>query len=106
MLDFLLPPGFLDAEPPYWYAVIRAPAATARVLVFEPGGEGLEGGVFVTRYGPALDYLTETWYPTREAAIADVTEEFGDDLGPWTPVPESERDVERYLRATVAPTRG
>jgi hypothetical protein len=117
MLEFLLPPGFLDAEPPYWYAVVRAaslPArdydgvprgaaadAETRILVFEPGGEGIEGGVFVARYSESLGYITDSWYATREAAAEDIAEEFGDGLGPWTPVPPDEDDPERHVLTTV-----
>ncbi|MDB4906257.1 MAG: hypothetical protein JWO05_1041 [Gemmatimonadetes bacterium] len=121
MLEFLLPAGFLDAEPPYWYAVVRPsdlsfasydgeprrapPDAETRVVVFEPAGEGIEGGVFVSRYAASLGYITDSWYPTREAAITDVSHELGEELGPWTPVPESEDHPESYVLHLLARNR-
>ena len=117
MLEFLLPPGLLDAEPPYWYVVIRPHSlprqaydgvprtdvdAEPRILVFEPAGEGVEGGVFVARYAASLGYITDSWYATREEAIEHVVQEFGEDLGPWTAVPEGEADAELYVLRTVA----
>ena len=119
MLEFLLPPGLLEAEPPYWFAVVRAadlprgakyhgpprraePQAETRVIVLEPAGGGPEGGVFACRYDALLGYITDTWSATREAAVEGLTAEFGPDLGPWTPVPEGERDPETYVLTMVA----
>lgn len=115
MLEFLQPPGLLDGNPPSWYAVVRpddfsvpiydgqpraaAQNAEPRVLIMEPGDES---DVFVSRYDSSLGYITDAWYPTREAAISDCEELFGDDLGPWTPVPEAESKPERYVLARLS----
>jgi hypothetical protein len=114
MLEFELPPGLLDGEPPSWYAVIRsdelhaqeydgtpraAPeGAEPRILIMEPGDES---DVFISSYDGQLRYLTDSWYPTREAAVADCETEFGDHLGPWTPIPEDEPDVEKYALTRI-----
>jgi hypothetical protein len=103
MLEFLQPPGLLDGNPPSWYAVVRAnelsppaydakPRAAAdgaepRILIMEPGDQS---DVFVSAYDATLGYITDTWYATREAAVADCEEHFGNDLGAWTPIPEGE----------------
>ena len=121
MLEFLRPTGFLEAEPPYWYALVRPddlPAgsydgvprgaeegAETRVIVFEPAGYGIEGGVFVSRYDASCGYIGDSWYPTREAAVTDLENEFGDSLVPWTPVPAEEEDAERYVLTIAAKGR-
>lgn len=114
MLEFLQPPGLLDGDPPSWYAVVRAselsppaydgkPRAAAdgaepRILIMEPGDES---DVFVSTYDATLGYITDTWYPTREAAITDSEEQFGSDLGPWTPIPDNE-SAEEYVLSRIA----
>ena len=118
MLEFLLPNGLLDADPPYWYAVIRqaefsartydgvrrpaGPSAETRIVVLEPGGEGAAGGTFVARYDAAFGYIADEWYATRELAVEEVTSEFGGALGQWMSVPEQETDPEGYILASVA----
>jgi hypothetical protein len=115
MYEFLLPIGLLAGEPPYWYAVVRpnefpptpytgqprngSPEAETRVLILEPGG-GIDA--FLSPYDASLAYQTDSWYPTREAAVEDVTEEFGDSLGAWTPVPEEEHDAELFVLRRVS----
>ncbi len=116
MLEFLLPPGLIDAEPPYWFATIRGaelprqhydgvprPAvnleAEPRILVLEPGGAA---DVFVSHYAADLGYLTDTWYATREAALEDLAAIHGTDLDTWRPVPESESHPETYILRLAA----
>ena len=115
MLEFQLPPGLLDGDPPSWYTVIRpdefqpppydgtprggAEGAEPRVLIMEAGGES---DVFVSQYAQDLGYLTEVWYSTREAALQDLKTMFGDDLGPWLPVPEGESHPESYVLSRLA----
>jgi hypothetical protein len=110
MLEFLQPPGLLDGSPPSWYAVVRADelspptydgkprtaahGAEPRILIMEPGDES---DVFVSTYDATLGYITDSWYPTREAAVADCEEHFGDDLGTWIPIPENESTEEWVL---------
>ena len=113
MLDFLLPPGLIGGNPPYWFAVVvgsvRPPAgydgvprpgdpdARTWVLVLEPAGEH---DAFVSRYDAAFGFQGDEYFGTREAAIAAAEEEFGESLGTWQPVPESETDAEAFaLRA-------
>ena len=109
MLEFLQPPGLLDGNPPSWYALVRAqglsppaydgnPRAAAngaepRILIMEPGDES---DVFVSTYDATLGYITDTWYLTREAALTDCEEQFGNDLGPWTPIPDND-NAEEYV---------
>ena len=115
MLEFLLPAGLLAGEPLNWYAIIRpesfrpppgadepraAPeGAEPRVLLFESFQEGL---VFISRYAGDLAYITDTGYPNREDAVADCAEEFGEDLGQWTPIPDDVEDLERYVLGSLA----
>jgi hypothetical protein len=114
MLEFLQPPGLLDGNPPSWYTVVRADelspptydakpraardGAEPRILILEPGDER---DVFVSTYNATLAYITDTWYRTREAAIADCEERFGNDLGSWTPIPENE-SAEPYVLSRVS----
>lgn len=114
MLDFQLPPGLIDGDPPHWFAVISpgrplslppgdsghpaaAEGAEPRVLILEPGGED---DAFLSRYDAGLGYITDEWHSTREAAIEGANEEFGDELGPWSPIPEGE-DAELFVRRSL-----
>ena len=115
MLEFLLPRGLLDGDPPSWYAVVRpdqlhapsydgkprcgAEGAEPRILIMEAGGES---DVFVSQYAEDLGYLTDSWYPTREAAIQDCEAAFGDQLGTWQPIPEGESHPEGYVLRRLA----
>ena len=115
MLEFLLPPGLLAGTPPSWYCVVRphefrAPRydgkprqasanAETRILILEGVSED---AVFVARYADTLGYLSDTPYPTREAAITGCHEDFGDKLGPWLPVPAHERHPESYVLGRLA----
>ena len=110
MPDFLLPNGFLDGEPPEWYAVIRptefrparydgvprkaADGAEPRILIVEAG---TVGDVFVSEYAGDFGYITDRWYSTREAAVEDIEARFGAELGPWLPVPDEESPPEGYV---------
>jgi hypothetical protein len=114
MLEFLYPSGLIDGDPPSWYAVVRvaelnpptydgnprvaADGAQPRVLIMEPGHEN---DVFLSTYDATLAYITDTWYPTREAVITDCEHQFGDDLSPWTPIPENE-SAEEYVLSKIA----
>jgi hypothetical protein len=114
VFDFQLPPSLIDGDHAYWYAVISQdeplslplesvghPAAEdgakPRVLILEPGGVD---DAFLSRYDRGLGYITDVWHPTREAAIEDASEEFGDRLGPWSPIPDGE-DSELFVRRTL-----
>jgi hypothetical protein len=113
MLEFSLPEGLLDGDPPYWFAVIDpgnfhpppydgtrkgATGAEPRILVLEPGGEM---DAFVSQYAGNLGYITDSWYPTREAALEDAVSVFGELLGPWVPVPVGESDPEAFILRTA-----
>ena len=95
MHDFLLPSGLIEGEPPYWYSVV---GSSRLVLILEPGGEH---DAFVSRYNAGLQYLTDSWHPTREDALSSCQEEFGEDLSAWRPVPRGETDVEGFVRQLV-----
>ena len=115
MLEFQLPAGLLDGNPPSWYAVVRAgelqpPAydgtprsapegAEPRILIIEAGGEH---DTFVSYYAADLGYLTDAWFATREAAIQDAEVTFGEDLGPWLPVPHGESHPETFVLHRLA----
>jgi hypothetical protein len=115
MLDFQLPNGFLSGDPPSWYAVIRpaelrparydgvprhaAEASESRILILEAGAEG---DVFVSEYAEDFGYVTDTWFAAREAAVDDVEQRFGDQLGVWLPVPAEESDPESYVLRTLS----
>lgn len=117
MLEFLLPQGLLSAEPGFWYAIIGDEAVPARgydgipraaeegaatcVVMLEPAGEGIEGGAFVARYSASLGYISDAWFASREAAIEDIVAEFGEEVGPLTPVPDDESDPEAYVLRAV-----
>ena len=111
MLEFLLPEGVLNGEPPYWYAVIGAGAgravpgydgsrhpapdgAKALVLVLEPGGED---DAFLSAYDATGGFIEDTWYPSREEALESAASEFGAALGTWQPVPEGTDDPELFV---------
>ena len=111
MYEFLLPPGLLDAEPPYWFCVVGtgsgaaisdyngqpkgAPAnARTRVFVLEPGGNE---DCFLSRYDARGGYITQTWYRSRDEAVADTAEECGGALGIWRPVPEDALNAEDWV---------
>src|SRR4051812_40423125 len=110
MLEFQLPTGFLNGEPPSWYAIVRPGAlrpsrydgvprqaaneAEPRIFILEQGGES---DVFVSEYAEDLSYITDSWYPTREFAAEDLETRFGDQLGPWSPVPGEESNPESYV---------
>lgn len=118
MLEFQLPAGLLDGDPPSWYAVVRAhelhtptydgtpraapEGAEPRILIMEPGGEN---DVFVSHYAENLGYLTDAWFPTRESAVQDSEATFGDELGPWLPVPGRESHPERFVLHRLASQR-
>ena len=104
MLDFLLPAGLLDGEPLNWFAFVSRAgeaggAEAPRVLILESFAEG---AAFVSRYAADFRYLTDTGYPSREAAVEDCANEFGHALGVWTPIPEGETNLEAYVRLQVA----
>ena len=118
MLEFLLPPGLIDGDPLDWYAVVRpnefdavsydgkpfsAPdGAEARILILESFEEG---SVFVSRYSGNLGYITDIGYQSREEAVAHCGEEFGDQLGTWTPIPEDTEHAETYVLNLLAARR-
>lgn len=118
MLEFQLPPGLLDGDPPSWYAVVRpedlypptydgtprgAPEGAApRILIMEAGGER---DVFVSQYAENLGYLTDIWYPTREAALEDCEALFGESLGAWQAIPGGESHPESYVLQRLASGR-
>jgi hypothetical protein len=90
-------PSFEDElSPPPHDAKPRAAAdgAEPRILIMEHGDQS---DVFVSAYDAALGYITDTWYATREAAVADCEEQFGNELGSWTPIPEDENAEEDVL---------
>ena len=115
MLEFQSPAGLLDGKPPSWYAVIRpddlkppeydgtpraaADGAEPRILTMEAGGTH---DVFVSEYAETLGYITDSWFPTREAALDDSDDRFGEDLGQWLPVPENESHPESFVLRTLA----
>ena len=115
MLEFLLPVGLLDGEPPSWYALVRpddlrpAPydgvpraarsGAEPRILVLEAGGAA---DAFVAEYAADLGYISDAWFPTREAAVSDAVARFGDSLGPWLPVPAAEDPPEHFVLSAVS----
>ena len=120
VLEFLLPPGLIDESPPYWFATIGAgsihpydgrrhaapEAATVRVLILEPAGEG-EGGAFISRYDETGGFIGDSWFATRQAAVEDAAAEFDESLGRWQPVPAGEVDPETYaLRCASQPEQG
>lgn len=116
MLDFLLPDGLLNGEPPFWFAVVggahglpsgydgvprpgRTDAET-RVVVLEPAGED---DAFLCRYDAALGFQGDGWFATREEAVAAAEEEFGEGLGRWRPIPADATHPETFaLRAACA----
>lgn len=118
MHEFLLPPGLIDGEPPSWYAVVRpmelrtpsydgiprsaATGASPRILILEPGGEH---DVFVSEYAEDLGYITDSWFATREAALEDADDRFGDGLGPWLPIPAPEAHPETFVLRALASSR-
>jgi hypothetical protein len=69
------------------------------VLILEPGGES---DAFVSRYDQSLSYTTDSWHSTREQALVDLEEEFGDNLGDSKPVPADERDPEGFVLKRLA----
>ncbi len=109
MHEFLLPVGLLDADPPYWFAVIASrsplpasydgpphgdpPEGPTRVLVLEPG-PGVDA--FLSRYGATLGFQGDSYFESREAAVAAVEEEFEGVPLEWQPVPATVVDAERY----------
>jgi hypothetical protein len=115
MLEFQLPAGLLEGDPPSWYAVVRAhelhtpaydgtpraaPAgAEPRILIMEAGGER---DVFVSHYAEDLGYLTDLWFATREAAVQDSEATFGEELGPWLPIPSGESHPESFVLQELA----
>jgi hypothetical protein len=46
-----------------------------------------------------------SWFPSREEA-KEAAEEWGDSLGPWHEVPESEADVRAYVIAAARAALG
>ena len=114
MHEFELPAGFLDGEPPSWYAVVRpmelqppsydgaprraAEGAQPRILILEAGGES---DVFVSYYAEDLGYLTDEWFPTREAAVGCFEKAFAG-LGPWNPIPSDVVHPESFVLHQLA----
>jgi hypothetical protein len=111
MPDFLFPDGLLGGDPPYWYAAIghgtgrvvrnyegpaSAPEGTATaIVVLEPGGTDVDA--FLSRYDSRGRFVSDAWYPTREAALQDLAGEFAISLGTWHPVPPAVTDVEPFV---------
>ncbi|HEY4303501.1 MAG TPA: hypothetical protein VGM82_03495 [Gemmatimonadaceae bacterium] len=115
MHEFLLPVGLLDASPPSWYTLIGPPlrssaydgvphpapdGAAPRILVLEPGGAS---DAFLAEYAEDFGYITDSWFATREAAVADADQRFGDLLGTWMPIPETESHPETFALRAVSP---
>jgi hypothetical protein len=115
MLEFQLPAGLLNGDPPSWYATIGSDASwpehfdgtrraaalgsAVRVVILEPGGE-LD--VFVSEYAETLGYIMDRWFPTRESAIQDYDQMFGDQLGSRHAIPEAESHPEGYVLRALA----
>jgi hypothetical protein len=109
MLEFLLPAGLVEGDPPYWFALVgsapserltghgaSAGAATGqRSLLLEPGGDT---DAFLSEYDQRGSFLGDTWYGTREEALEDASQKFGPTLGEWRPVPATDiGTAELYL---------
>ena len=65
----------------------------------EAGGER---DVFVSHYAEDLGYLTDLWFATREAAVQDSEATFGEELGPWLPIPSGESHPRKLRLAATS----
>jgi hypothetical protein len=110
MLEFLLPKGLIEADPPSWFAVVGSepfswvydgkprPApedAATRILILEAAASGVPDA-FVSHYDEMCGFIGDFWFATREAAIEDAAAEYGQLLDAWTPIPDDEPDSETF----------
>lgn len=66
----------------------RERMAVPRVLVLESRPDG----VFLDRYDESGDEAGDTWHQSIDDAKEQAQVEYGEQLGPWTEVPENEGD--------------
>jgi hypothetical protein len=79
----------------------RERMAVPRVLVLETRPDG----IFLDRYDQSGDEAGDTWHQSIDDAKEQAAAEYGENLGPWTEVPDSEDDPVAFaLRLAGADT--